>query len=163
MTTDVLGLGATLVGPQGPQGPTGNTGPAFPTPGTTTQVIFNDAGAAAGDAGFTYDKTADLITLAGLAGTGSRLVNATPAGTLGTQSLVITERTASVAVGNQTLGNVTATCLSTEIVVGGGFNVPQPGAWISSNHRSGNGWRIDISNATGVTVTLVAYVMCLAI
>lgn len=61
--------GATgATGPQGPQGdtgPTGATGPAGPVAGSTTQVIFNDAGAAAGDAGLTYNKTTDVLTLAG--------------------------------------------------------------------------------------------------
>jgi hypothetical protein len=33
--------------------------------GSTTQVMFNDAGALAGDAGMVYDKTTDKLTLAG--------------------------------------------------------------------------------------------------
>jgi len=37
----------------------------FATPGATTQVIFNDAGALAGDAGLTYNKTTDLLSIAG--------------------------------------------------------------------------------------------------
>lgn len=63
-------------------GPTGPTG-SFAVPGSTTQVIFNDAGVLAGDAGLTYNKTTDLITLAGLAGTGTRVVTATSAGLMG--------------------------------------------------------------------------------
>lgn len=63
-------------GPMGPTGPTGlqgaastvtgPTGPAF-SAGANTQVLFNDAGAPAGDAGFTYNKTTDIPTVAGLA------------------------------------------------------------------------------------------------
>lgn len=60
--------GATgATGPQGPQGdagPTGATGPAGPVAGVPTQVIFND-GTAAGDTGFTFNKTTDVLTLAG--------------------------------------------------------------------------------------------------
>lgn len=61
--------GAT--GAQGPQGTTGATGatgptgPAGPVAGSTTQVIFNDAGAAAGDADLTWDKTGNLLKLGG--------------------------------------------------------------------------------------------------
>lgn len=56
--------GATgATGPQGPTGATGAQGPAGPVAGSTTQVIFNDAGAAAGDADFTWDKTANRLTV----------------------------------------------------------------------------------------------------
>jgi hypothetical protein len=47
-------------------------------------VLFNDGGAFFAEAGFTYNKTTDLATLAGLAGTGTRVVTATPAGLMGT-------------------------------------------------------------------------------
>ena len=36
-----------------------------PTGGSNTQVQFNDAGALAGDAGLTYNKTTDVLTVAG--------------------------------------------------------------------------------------------------
>jgi len=36
-----------------------------PTGGSNTQVQFNDAGALAGDAGLTYNKTTDALTIAG--------------------------------------------------------------------------------------------------
>lgn len=68
-------VGAT--GPQGPQGDpgaagaTGATGPAGPVAGTDTQVIFNDAGAAAGDAGLTYNKTTDALTVTGFVNGGN--------------------------------------------------------------------------------------------
>lgn len=58
-------------GAQGPQGATGETGatgptgPAGPVAGSTTQVIFNDAGVAAGDADLTWDKTNNLLKLGG--------------------------------------------------------------------------------------------------
>lgn len=40
-------------------------------PGSTTQVIFNNAGALAGDAGMTYDATNDALTVAGRVVTGA--------------------------------------------------------------------------------------------
>lgn len=64
--------GAT--GVQGPSGPTGATGPVGVTGatgatpavgGSNTQVLFNDSGAIGGDAGLTYDKTTDALTVAG--------------------------------------------------------------------------------------------------
>lgn len=64
--------GAT--GVQGPSGPTGATGPVGVTGatgatpavgGSNTQVLFNDSGAIGGDAGLTYDKTTDALTVTG--------------------------------------------------------------------------------------------------
>jgi hypothetical protein len=59
-------------GPTGPTGATGNTGPTGPTGatptvgGSDTQVLFNDAGAIGGDAGFTYNKSTDAGTIGAL-------------------------------------------------------------------------------------------------
>jgi hypothetical protein len=59
-------------GPTGPTGATGNTGPTGPTGatptigGSDTQVLFNDAGAIGGDAGFTYNKATDAGTIGAL-------------------------------------------------------------------------------------------------
>lgn len=58
-------------GPQGPQGVQGEQGiqgpqgPAGPVAGTDKQVIYNDAGVAAGDAGLTFDKATGTLTLGG--------------------------------------------------------------------------------------------------
>lgn len=49
-------------GPQGPAGDPGAAGPAGPVAGLDTQVIFNDAGAAAGDSDFVWDKTNNRLT-----------------------------------------------------------------------------------------------------
>jgi hypothetical protein len=60
-----------LTGPTGPTGAASSvTGPTGPTgsvsaAGSTTQVMFNDAGALAGDAGLTYNKATDTIQVAG--------------------------------------------------------------------------------------------------
>ena len=59
-------VGAT--GPQGPQGPTGATGltgSTGPVAGSNTFVIFNDAGAPGGTAGFTFDKTTNAVATTG--------------------------------------------------------------------------------------------------
>jgi len=71
--TGVVGVtGAT--GVQGPSGPTGATGPVGVTGatgatpavgGSNTQVLFNDSGVIGGDAGLTYDKTTDALTVTG--------------------------------------------------------------------------------------------------
>ena len=44
-------------GPTGPAGATGPTGPAGPVAGSTTQVIYNNAGVAAGSANLTFNGT----------------------------------------------------------------------------------------------------------
>ncbi|MFA4971263.1 MAG: hypothetical protein WC683_01535 [bacterium] len=53
------------IGPTGPTGPTGATGPTGPVAGIDTQIVFNDGGAAAGDAGLTYDKVAQDLAVGG--------------------------------------------------------------------------------------------------
>lgn len=53
--------GAT--GATGSTGATGATGAGLTLGGSNTQVLFNDSGSANGDAGLTYDKTADRLTL----------------------------------------------------------------------------------------------------
>lgn len=55
--------GAT--GPSGPTGATGATGTAGSAPGSDTQCIFNDGGAFGADAGCTYNKSTDALTLVG--------------------------------------------------------------------------------------------------
>lgn len=55
------GSGTSLIGPQGPVGATGATGPAGPVAGSDTQIIFNDAGAAAGGVGLTWNKTTTTL------------------------------------------------------------------------------------------------------
>ena len=41
------------------------TGSVIPAPGSNTQVLFNDSGVVAGDAGLTYNKTTDALTMLG--------------------------------------------------------------------------------------------------
>ena len=52
-------------GDKGSTGATGPTGSAGSASGSTTQVQFNDAGSFAGDAGLTYNKTTDVLTMGG--------------------------------------------------------------------------------------------------
>jgi hypothetical protein len=61
--TGVVGVsGAT--GATGPVGVTGATGATPAVGGSDTQVLFNDGGAIGGDAGLTYNKTTDALTIA---------------------------------------------------------------------------------------------------
>lgn len=55
-------------GDTGAQGAQGAQGAAPAVAGSTTQVIFNDAGAYAGDAGMTYAKATDILTVGSLIG-----------------------------------------------------------------------------------------------
>ena len=58
--------GATgVAGPTGATGLTGATGSAGSAAGTDTQIQFNDGGAFGGDAGLTYNKSTDSLTVVG--------------------------------------------------------------------------------------------------
>jgi len=69
------------VGPTGPQGatgdtgatgltgPTGPTGATGPVAGANTNVIFNNAGSAAGSDAFTFDNTSNTVSINGTANT----------------------------------------------------------------------------------------------
>ena len=50
-------------GANGATGATGATGSTGPIGGSNTQVIFNDSGAAAGNSGFTFDKTTGNVSI----------------------------------------------------------------------------------------------------
>jgi len=50
------------IGATGIQGPTGATGVAGPVAGSNTQIVFNNAGSAAGNANLTFDNTVGLLT-----------------------------------------------------------------------------------------------------
>jgi len=58
-------------GPNGPTGPTGPTGPPGPIAGSTTQVIYNNGGVAAGSANLTFNGT--TLTANDLAVSGGNL------------------------------------------------------------------------------------------
>ena len=68
---DIGPTGPSGTGPTGPTGAQGLTGPTGPTGasstpgGADTQVQFNDAGAFAGNAGLTFDKTNNALTVGG--------------------------------------------------------------------------------------------------
>ena len=58
-------VGLAVDGEDGATGSTGPTGSVGLVAGATTQVVFNDAGAAAGDSGLTYAKSTDVLTVVG--------------------------------------------------------------------------------------------------
>lgn len=73
------------VGPDGAVGPAGPQGPAGPVAGSDGQIIFNNAGAAAGSANLTWNNTTNTLTtlgtnvstnaqITGLGGSGTRYV-----------------------------------------------------------------------------------------
>lgn len=67
---------------------------ASSTPGgSDTQVQFNDAGAFGGDAGFTYNKTTDTLTLAGGLSSATLTAGAVASGT--TKALIVNNGTSS--------------------------------------------------------------------
>ncbi len=63
-------------GANGPAGATGATGPAGPVGGADTQVIFNNAGAAAGSANNTWNNTTNTHTVVGTSVTTNQQITA---------------------------------------------------------------------------------------
>jgi hypothetical protein len=69
---------------------------SFTSPGSNTQVLFNDGGVIAGDAGMTYNKTTDALTLVGnlsaaaISGTSATLTAASTITTTGTNNTHLT-------------------------------------------------------------------------
>jgi hypothetical protein len=53
------------VGATGATGETGASGATGPVAGSNTQIVFNDAGVANGSANLTFNKTTNLLTVAG--------------------------------------------------------------------------------------------------
>lgn len=73
-------------------------------PGATTQVIFNDGGTnLAGDAGLTYNKTTDALTVVGLVTAGSAAI--TGALTVDTTTLVVDATNNRVGIGTASPNN----------------------------------------------------------
>lgn len=72
--------------------------------GSTTQIQFNDASAFGGDAGLTYDKTTDTLTITGLLKTGSTPVTITDAA-----GKILSAALNTVAVGQGGTGLTTVT------------------------------------------------------
>jgi hypothetical protein len=81
-------------GPTGPTGPTGAQGPAGPVAGSDTEIIFNNAGTAAGSANNTWNNGTNTHTVNGtsvttnervtsLGGGGTRFVQTDNSGNLG--------------------------------------------------------------------------------
>jgi len=105
------------VGPTGPQGiqgvtgPTGAVGPTGSTPsagGANTQVQFNNAGAFAGSASFTFDGT--FLTVGGIkdsALTNGRVVLAGASGLLTESANLTFDGTTLLSTGLNTTGNTT--------------------------------------------------------
>jgi hypothetical protein len=112
-------------------------GPPMTVPGTTTQVIFNDAGVLVGDTGFTYNKATDLPTFAGLAGTGTRFVGASAAGAL----------VAGAALATPAMDFITATAIS-------GSSSSTNGCFTSAYRNYVLLWNLDVVNTVNVGIFL---------
>lgn len=115
----VLGTGLTANGTGGTGGyvlKSGGAGanvywdaPATGVAGTDTQVQFNDGGALAGEAGMTYNKTTDALTLAGAVNVGANVVVNTTMVYVGNSTVNADLSSSLLQVANSTtIANVTA-------------------------------------------------------
>ena len=156
--TGATGIGATgatgYIGTTGATGVTGNdgatgatgtigsTGATGPVAGSNTQVIFNDAGAAGASANLTFDKTTNILTVAG------NIIASNFVGTLanGNSNVYIGASNGNVTVA--AVGNTTLTVTGTGINVAGyanfsgntniGGNINVSGNIITASGTGGN-------------------------
>jgi hypothetical protein len=96
-------------GAAGVAGPTGATGPAGPVAGANTQVIYNNAGVAAGSTGLTFNNGTNMLSTGGatvtsLSGSGLRLATLSGTGQIGASNAgtdnYLTKFTTTGTVGN---------------------------------------------------------------
>lgn len=128
---------------------------SFTTPGSTTQVMFNDAGALAGDAGLTYNKTTDTLTVVGsvLIGTG---------GTLSSFSAN------TIRVGAADSATPTAQTVSTQNVVAGTSNTAGVNLTFKGSMGTGTGaggsllFQVAPAGTTGTSQNALATLLTLA-
>lgn len=84
--------------------------------GSSTQVQFNDNGSFGGDAGMTYNKTSDVLTVSNITSSGtSTLTNIVSTGTANTTTLTATNATVdnNLVVSNET--SLARTCIGSVI------------------------------------------------
>ena len=129
-------------GSTGATGTIGSTGATGPVAGSNTQVIFNDAGAAGASANLTFDKTTNILTVAG------NIIASNFVGTLanGNSNVYIGTSNGNVTVA--VVGNTTLTVTGTGINVAGyanfsgnaniGGNINVSGNIITASGTGGN-------------------------
>jgi|GEM_PF-5286907 len=132
---------AGATGPTGAAGATGATGATGPVAGSTTQVVFNDGGVAAGDADLTWNKTTNILNV-----TSGYNIGAVAFGRQGSTSIFVGN-----TAGNTGSSSCTALGVSAGNAVVGSSDVTAIGhrALISC---TGNG-NIGVGSAAGFHVT----------
>ncbi len=139
-------IGAT--GPAGPTGATGATGPAGPVAGSDKQVIYNNTGAAAGNANFTWDYTTNKLGVLGTVQTSSAVI--TGLGGSGTRYLT-----------TDNLGVISASTIPTGITGTGTNNYltkwTTAGSVIGNSLLQDNGTSMAINITPSVLYQLYAY------
>lgn len=117
--------------------------------GLDTQIQFNDSNQFAGDAGLTYNKTTDALTLAGLLYVGANVIANTSALFVGNSSVNSVITSDSASLGNTTItgfANVSSTLSAGNTTITGFANV-------SSTLAAGN---TTITGFANVSSTLAA-------
>ena len=94
--------------------------------GLNTQIQFNDSNQFAGDAGLTYNKTTDALTIAGLLYVGANVIANTSALFIGNSSVNSVITSSSASLGNTTItgfANVSSTLAAGNTTITGFANV----------------------------------------
>jgi hypothetical protein len=123
-------------GQTGPQGPSGSVG------GANTNIQFNDAGSPNGSANFTFDKTTNLLTVAGNITTSGQLRSTI---STGTAPLVVASTTQVANLNAATAGTATSATTAGTVTTAAQPNITSVGT-LSSLAVTGN---ISGANLTG--------------
>ena len=121
--------------------------------GANSQVIFNDGGVLAGDAGLVYNKTTDALTVAGLVTAGSATI--TGALTVDTTTLVVDSTNDRVGIGTATpgAGYVLDVVGAARITAANGLVIDKAGAGFVDFLNSGNsGANVGTSGTGGLVI-----------
>ena len=163
--TGATGLtGATgSAGPTGPTGatgsagPTGATGVAGPIAGSNTQVIFNDAGTANGNASFTFNKTTGTVGVGINSSGNGKLQILQTAGTSVDSAIRITDNATTSMYLNITSSGVSSTWTSGALGFGVGNGTYTEAMRLDSSGNLGIGTaspaaRLDVVGSAGIRV-----------
>lgn len=111
--------------------------------GSTTQIQFNDSSAFGGDAGLTYDKTTDTLTITGLLKTGTTPVTITDAAGKILSAALNTVAVGQGGTGLTTItsnalvkGNVASAMVVTGVTVDGSNNISTAGTVTAASYST---------------------------
>ena len=74
----------------------------------------------------------------------------------------ITSKTASASAPAGNIGHAVATCPSSSVATGGGFELNPSYVQVYNSSQDGNGWQVYVRNSSGTSSSFTAYATCLS-